>query len=99
MAACQGVVMEEHGSLQLKPLLEEGQGLDFTFFLDQSWAVLGNRRDFVDEPDVRALAEILVTVDFLLFVAQSGSGVVWVHIATLLGLWMSLNWPERLLNS
>ena len=60
--------MEEHCSLQFKPLLEERHALDLALFSDQTRTSFGDRWNLVDKPDVGALAKVLVSVDFLLLV-------------------------------
>jgi hypothetical protein len=52
MAAREGVVMEEHGTLEFEPFLEEGDVLDFAGFYLQTLAVGVDGRDLVDIPDV-----------------------------------------------
>lgn len=69
MTASQLVVMPEHGSLELEPLPQEGQGLNFAFGLVTSLVVDRERRYILNIPHIGARCDLLVSVDFLLLVA------------------------------
>ena len=66
MAACELVVVPEHGPLQLEPLAQEGQGLDLLLRLRAARMVRRQRYDVLDKPDVGALCQLLVAIDLLL---------------------------------
>lgn len=68
MTASQLVVMPEHGSLELEPLPQERQGLDFAFGLLASFVVDSERRNVLNVPYVGARCNLLVSIDFLLLV-------------------------------
>lgn len=74
MAAGQLVVVPEHGPLQLKPLLQEGQPLHLFRRLLAAGVICWQRRDVLDEPDVGAGRDLLVAVDLLLLVTPVGQG-------------------------
>ncbi|KFY27218.1 hypothetical protein V493_03638, partial [Pseudogymnoascus sp. VKM F-4281 (FW-2241)] len=74
VAARQGVVVVEHGALDLEPLLEEGHRLDLAGLALETRAVGGDGGDLVDVPDVGGLGDVLVAVDFLLLVGPVGEG-------------------------
>ena len=68
MATSQGVVVVEHSSLQLKPLLEERYALDLAYLFDQTGAVFRNRWNLINIPNIGTLSEIFISIDFLLLV-------------------------------
>lgn len=69
MGGGQRVVVVEHGALKLKVFLEEWHGLDFLGLLLVAGVGFGEGGDLLDEPEVGGLRDVLVAVDFLLFVA------------------------------
>lgn len=72
MAAGQLAVVPEHRPLQLEPLPEEGKRLHLTRRLLSALVVGGERRNVLDEPDVGARRNLLVSVDLLLAMAPVG---------------------------
>lgn len=75
MAARQGIVMVEHGSLEFEVLLQETHWLDLAGFLVASRAVWSQRGDIFRIPEVAWLLGVLVSVDFSLLVSP-----VWQRI-------------------
>lgn len=74
VAAREGVVVVEHGALDLEPLLEEGHCLYLARLALEARAIGWDGRDLVDVPDVGGLGDVLVAVDFLLLVGPLGEG-------------------------
>lgn len=72
MGAGQGVVVVEHGALELDVLAEERQVLDLFDFLLVAGVLSSKGRDVIDIPDVAALLDVLVAVDFGLLVRPLG---------------------------
>lgn len=68
MAASQLVVVVEHSSLELEPLLEEGKVLDLALRLLASSIISGQGSDVLNKPDIGAGSNLLVAVDLLLLV-------------------------------
>lgn len=62
----------KHGALEFNVLLHERHALGFADLFDQTGGVLGNALDIFHEPGVGRLCDILVAVDFGLFVAPFG---------------------------
>lgn len=77
VAAGQLVVVVEHGPLQLEPLAEERQCLHLSLFLFAAGVILRKRGNVLGNPHIRADCDLLVAIDFLLFVApfRKRSGV------------------------
>lgn len=69
VAARELVVVVEHCTLQLKPLLEEGHCLDLLLGLLATGISSIQRRNVLNQPNVGAWSNLLVSIDFLLFVA------------------------------
>lgn len=69
MARRQGIVVEEHGALKLKVLLQEWHGLDLALIFLETRRVFRQTRDLLNIPDVGRLGDVLVAVDFGLLVA------------------------------
>lgn len=67
MAAGQLVVVPEHGPLQFEPLAEERQCLHLSLLFLATGAVGGEGWDILDEPNIGAGRNLLVSVDLLLF--------------------------------
>ena len=72
MRAGQGVVVVEHGTLELNPLPEEAQVLDLLWFLLVALIFTRKRRNVINIPDIAGLLNCLVTVDLSLLV-----GPIW----------------------
>ena len=77
VAASEGVVVVEHGALELKVLLEERHVLDLARLLLCALRVLGESGNVLGVPDVAGLEGVLVTVNLSLLVSPVGqrSGV------------------------
>lgn len=75
VAAGQLAVVVEHGSLQLKPLLQEGQVLNLALRLLAASVIGSKGRNILYNPDVGARGNLLVSVDFLLFVSPLRQGL------------------------
>lgn len=61
--------MVEHGPLQLKVFFQKRHRFDLFGFALVPGVGFGEGGDLLDEPEVRGLGDVLVAVDFLLFVA------------------------------
>lgn len=88
--AGQSVVVVEHGALKFDVLAKEGQVLDLLHFLLVALILFRKRRDVIDEPDIAALLDILVSVNLCLLVRPLGKRRGMRHIATFVGTWISL---------
>jgi hypothetical protein len=77
VAASEGVVVVEHGALELEVFLEERHVLDLARLLLCALRVLGQGGDVLGVPNVACLESILVSVDLSLLVSPLGqrSGV------------------------
>lgn len=69
VAAGELAVVVEHGTLELEPLLEEGQLLDLALRLLTAGAISGQRGNVLDDPDVGTGRDLLVSVDLLLLIS------------------------------
>ena len=75
MAARELAVVVEHGPLQFKPLLEEGQRLDLALGLVAASVAVNNRGNILYYPNIGASGNLLVAIDLLLFVTPFGEGL------------------------
>jgi hypothetical protein len=77
VAAGEGIVVVEHGTLELKVLLEERYVLDLARLLLCTFRILGESRNVLGIPDVACLEGVLVSVDLSLLVSpfRQRSGV------------------------
>lgn len=64
--------MVEHGPLQLKPLAKERQCLHLSLLLLAAGVILRKRGNVLGNPHIGADCDLLVAIDFLLFVAPIG---------------------------
>lgn len=69
MAAGEFAVVIEHGTLELEPLLEEGQLLDLALRLVTASVIDRQRGNVLNNPHVGTGRDLLVAVDLLLLVA------------------------------